>query len=170
MVVTHRKQTRVTNLLLVELGYFCFRLFFVDSRQAEVLGGFRRMSVCVTETKFRRAHALLDFLLHSHIRRPKYCQPSWRCKREREGGQPQVGRVLSAPELPSLALSLSLSLPASNALGTESAWAQLLWVVTVRILGEPARLSVGNQQDYLQARHTHQSREIKQNINVYLPK
>ena len=61
----------------------------------------------------------------------------------------QVGQVLSAPELPSSVLSLSLSL--TNALGTVVHLARLPWVVAVRIFGEPARLSIGEQQDQSQA-------------------
>ena len=54
--------------------------------------------------------------------------------------------------------SLSLSLSFSLSLSIERArdrihLARLLWVVAVRILGEPARLSVGNQEDQPRAIH-----------------
>ena len=49
----------------------------------------------------------------------------------------QVGQVLLAPEPPSSALSLDL------ARGTGVHWARLLWVVAVRIFGEPAQLPKG---------------------------
>ena len=43
-------------------------------------------------------------------------------------------------------------------------WARLLWVVAVRIFGEPARLPIGNQQDQSQAApHSPITRDLREN-------
>ena len=43
-------------------------------------------------------------------------------------------------------------------------WARLLWVVAVRIFGEPARLSIGDMQDQSQAApHSPITRELREN-------
>ena len=58
------------------------------------------------------------------------------------------------------ASKLSLDL----ARGTGVHWARLLWVVAVRIFGEPARLSIGNQQDQSQAApHSPITRDLREN-------
>ena len=57
-------------------------------------------------------------------------------------------------------LKLSLDI----ARGTGVHWARLLWVVAVRIFGEPARLSIGNQQDQSQAApHSPITRDLREN-------
>ena len=58
------------------------------------------------------------------------------------------------------ASKLSLDL----ARGTGVHWARLLWVVAVRIFGEPARLSIGDMQDQSQAApHSPITRDLREN-------
>ena len=62
-----------------------------------------------------------------------------RGERGREGEQVRSAGCLSAPELPSLALSLSIERTGDRTVHE----ARILWVVAVMISGEPARQSIG---------------------------
>ena len=67
--------------------------------------------------------------------------------------------MLVSPGAPVIS-SLSLDL----ARGTGVHWARLLWVVAVRIFGEPARLSIGDMQDQSQAApHSPITRDLREN-------